>query len=178
MLHLQNERKSGTVVAPADAAFASAFCRLPSPVAQPGGISLFTAKSLCQQSPSRSRLFHTPPPRPRPPWCGRRSHRHGRACGRRLGSATQIHSTTRGGGRTAADGVIFGDARARGCEIHVATSPSLRSLRSSSPRSRSPGKQEEEAELEVAAVEVAKVVGEGPLRQFASSTAPLRGSGC
>jgi hypothetical protein len=61
MLHLQNERKSGTVVAPADAAFASAFCRLPSPVAQPGGISLFTAKSLCQQSPSRSRLFHTPP---------------------------------------------------------------------------------------------------------------------
>jgi hypothetical protein len=142
------------------------------------GESLSSLQSPSANSRPPALVYSTPPPRPRPPWCGRRSHRHGRACGRRLGSATQIHSTTRGGGRTAADGVIFGDARARGCEIHVATSPSLRSLRSSSPRSRSPGKQEEEAELEVAAVEVAKVVGEGPLRQFASSTAPLRGSGC
>jgi hypothetical protein len=70
-------------------------------------------------------------------------------------------------GRTSADDARFGDARARGCEIHAAVSPSLRSSRSSLPRSRSPVK-EEETELEVAAVEVVEV---------ASSAAPLRGSG-
>jgi hypothetical protein len=50
MLHLQNERKRGTVAAPADAA--SAFCSFHSLITHPREVSLFAANFLHQPSPS------------------------------------------------------------------------------------------------------------------------------
>jgi hypothetical protein len=58
MLHLQNERKSGPVAAPADAAFASAFCSSHSPVAHPRGVPPFAANFLHQPYAPLSLIPH------------------------------------------------------------------------------------------------------------------------